>query len=119
MSRALLIVDVQNDFCEGGSMAVPKANEIISKINSLRQKFEYIYLSKDWHPENHLSFYINNPGSTLFQPHTLPSGIQQIMWPVHCIQNTPGAEFHPELQTRPSDVIVKKGKVRDYDSYSA
>lgn len=121
MVSALIIIDMQYDFCEGGSLAVPKSNEILSVINSLRDnpKFNYIYISQDWHPENHVSFQINNPGSSLFQPfHIQETDQMQMMWPVHCVQNSHGAELHRDLTVRPSDIKIRKGANPLYDSYS-
>jgi nicotinamidase/pyrazinamidase len=114
--RALIIVDVQNDFCEGGALAVPGANAIIPEINDLRDtlKPDVVILTQDWHPANHTSFITNNPGEEVFKPRA--DG--QIMWPVHCVQGTRGAEFHPQLRILPTDRIVQKGCKTDVDSYS-
>ncbi|CAG9312816.1 unnamed protein product [Blepharisma stoltei] len=119
---ALLIIDVQNDFCERGSLEVSNANEIISLLNALKEsdKFSHVFLSQDWHPENHISFQVNNPGSELFKEKLIEeTGILQMMWPVHCVQNTPGAEFHPGLNIKDTDIIIRKGQNPQYDSYSA
>ncbi len=120
--RALLIVDVQNDFCEGGSLEVKNASEIIPRINDLRKnhKFDLIVLSSDWHPANHCSFHSNNPGSKLFEPFFLEkTQANQVMWPDHCVQGTFGAEFHKDLVREETDVIIRKGTNPDVDSYSA
>jgi nicotinamidase/pyrazinamidase len=106
MRKALIIVDVQNDFCEGGALAVPHANEIIKPINQLilSNKYELIVATQDWHPAEHISFKTNNP----------TTGI----WPVHCVQNTIGAKFHPRLDISKVDAIIKKGENPDIDSCS-
>lgn len=120
-TAALIIVDVQNDFCEGGSLAVGEASEIMPVINELRKlpKFEHVFVTRDWHPQNHCSFQSNNPGSTMFQEWFLPeTDVQQVMWPDHCVQNTHGAEFHQALDRLPSDVLISKGRARFVDSYS-
>ncbi len=116
MPKALIIVDVQNDFCEGGALAVPGANAIIPEINELREtlKPDLVILTQDWHPTDHTSFITNNPGEELFKPRK--DG--QMMWPVHCVQGSKGAEFHPDLQVRATDRIIQKGCKADVDSYS-
>mmetsp|Transcript_21512 Transcript_21512/g.39350 ORF Transcript_21512/g.39350 Transcript_21512/m.39350 type:complete len:207 (-) Transcript_21512:48-668(-) len=122
MASALIIVDLQNDFCEGGSLAVSGASDIVELVNQLKSsgKFDYVYLSQDWHPLGHYSFQENHPGSKLFHDFFIEeSGLHQIMWPVHCVQGTYGSEFHPSLSVSSSDIIIKKGQARLYDSYSA
>ena len=120
--QALIIVDVQNDFCEGGALAVGGADAIIPIINRMRDtlKPSRVVLTQDWHPANHTSFVGNNPGETLFQPRTTPDadGSHQMMWPAHCVQGTRGAEFHPALERRLDDILIQKGKRADTDSYS-
>lgn len=119
--NALLIIDVQNDFCPpSGSLAVAGGDQIIRLVNRVRaeHKWDLVALTQDWHPQNHCSFSINNPGSTLFQPFKLPSGEMQMMWPAHCVQNSKGAEFHPDLVIDKNDAIVKKGMNVNVDSYS-
>ncbi len=118
MKKALIIVDVQNDFCEGGALAVPNANEIIPYINLLTQENEYeeIILTQDWHPANHKSFASNNGkqvGETI-----ILNEVPQFMWPDHCVQNTSGAEFHPDLDTSKVTKIIQKGTNVEVDSYS-
>ena len=120
---ALIIVDPQNDFCPGGSLAVNEANLIMPIINNLRDYLTTKYntivcITQDWHPKDHVSFHENNPGSTMFQPHTLENGIEQMMWPVHCVQDSDGAKFHNELITKNSDQIFQKGCKLSVDSYS-
>ncbi len=119
MKKALIITDVQNDFCQGGALAVPGANEIIPYINLLMNENEYdqIILTQDWHPENHKSFASNNGrkvGETI-----ILNGIPQFMWPDHCVQGTFGADFHPDLNRDKVTHIVQKGTHTDFDSYSA
>jgi len=116
---ALLIVDVQNDFCEGGSLEVPKGNEVISVINKLRHqiKFDFVFLTQDWHPDDHISFASNNPGAELFTEIDTSYG-KQMMWPNHCIQNSKGAEFHKDLKRYNTDIVIQKGSNKIYDSYS-
>jgi nicotinamidase/pyrazinamidase len=116
IKSALIIVDVQNDFCEGGSLAVPDANTIIPTINNLMNYFDYIVATKDWHPSNHKSFAVNN-NKPIFSIIDL-NGLTQVMWPEHCIQNTEGSEFHPELNTSKINDIVFKGTDSEVDSYS-
>jgi nicotinamidase/pyrazinamidase len=119
---ALLIIDVQNDFCPPiGALAVGNGTDVIPVINDLRAKKKWglVVCSKDWHPSNHCSFVNNNEGATIFTEHKLPSGQMQMMWPAHCLQNSPGSEFHPDLVTADTDKVVFKGKDVNQDSYSA
>lgn len=118
---ALIIVDVQNDFMPPkGSLAVKGGLEIIPVINSLREniKWDAIALTQDWHVPHHVSFHSNNPGSTLFQTHTLESGEEQMMWPDHCVQGSEGAKFSPGLVVKKTDIVSKKGLKHNVDSYS-
>ena len=119
MKKALLIVDVQNDFCENGSLAVPEANDIITYINSLiaSKNYDEIILSQDYHPFNHKSFASVNQ-KKIGDLITL-NGLPQIMWPDHCVQGTFGAEFHSLLNTKKSTHIIQKGMNVAVDSYSA
>ncbi len=118
MKKALIVVDVQNDFCEGGALAVPGANAVIPYINGLIEQNEYdqIVFTQDWHPANHKSFASNN-GKKVGETINL-NGIPQFMWPDHCVQGTFGAEFHPDLKIPENIHIVQKGKNPDFDSYS-
>ncbi|EME27261.1 nicotinamidase isoform 2 [Galdieria sulphuraria] len=120
MTRALVIVDVQRDFCKGGSLEVPGAEEILKPINELRNTgfFDVVVETQDWHPENHVSFAKNHPGHEVFDA-IEESGVKQILWPVHCVQNSVGAEFHPLLTHRDSDILIQKGTDPNIDSYSA
>jgi len=120
---ALIIVDIQNDFCNGGALAVKDANAVISVINKLRKRvsFGVVALTADHHPENHMSFYHNNrdkAGAQLFKELDLGNGKKQMMWPIHCVQKSKGAEFHPELIIEDGDYKIRKGMNADVDSYS-
>jgi nicotinamidase/pyrazinamidase len=117
-SHALIVIDVQNDFCPGGALAVAGGDEIISPINGLMKDFATIVLTQDWHPEDHASFAANHPGAAPFSLTTMPYG-PQVLWPTHCVQGTKGAEFHADLRTDPAQLIVRKGFRPEIDSYSA
>jgi nicotinamidase/pyrazinamidase len=118
MKKALIIVDVQNDFCEGGALAVPGANGVIPYINLLMENdYAQIVLTQDWHPADHKSFASTN-GKKVGETINL-NGIPQFMWPDHCVQGTPGAEFHPDLDRTKVTHIIQKGKNAEFDSYSA
>jgi len=119
MTKALLIVDVQNDFIDG-SLAVPNGEEIIHVINSLitSKYYDYIIASQDWHPANHKSFASNNNGTQVFTMGEL-NGAPQMMWPDHCVQKTWGAEFHHDLLSNNFDFVQQKGINPEVDSYSA
>lgn len=119
MKKALIVVDVQNDFCEGGALEVPNASEVIPYINSLIESniYDEIIFTQDWHPANHKSFASNNEkniGDVIEL-----NGIQQFMWPDHCVQGSHGAEFHKDLNTSKINHIVRKGTNPEIDSYSA
>jgi len=116
VKRALVIVDVQNDFCPGGALAVPEGDLVVPVINGLSGRFDLVVATQDWHPADHLSFAVNNdrqPGEVV----TL-NGQPQILWPVHCVQGTRGAELVPGLDTGPIARIIQKGTDREVDSYS-
>jgi len=119
MKTALIIVDLQNDFCKGGALAVPRANEIIPYINDLLEKNTYnqVILTQDFHPSNHKSFASNN-GKKIGEIIDL-GGIPQVMWPDHCVQGSFGADFHSSLNKEKVTHIVQKGKNPEVDSYSA
>lgn len=119
MKRALIVVDIQNDFCEGGSLAVAKSNEIFLYVNDLilSDLYQEIIFTQDFHPANHESFASNNGkrvGDVI-----LLKGIPQVMWPNHCIQGTFGAEFHSEIMSNKATKIIQKGTDPEIDSYSA
>jgi nicotinamidase/pyrazinamidase len=117
-SEALIVIDVQNDFCPGGALAVGGGDEIISEINALMDEFETVVLTQDWHPAGHTSFAANHPGAAPFSLTEMPYG-PQVLWPVHCVQGTDGAAFHPALRTDPAQMILRKGFRAAIDSYSA
>ena len=117
MNHALLIIDIQNDFTEGGTLEVPDGNEIIPVVNKLQVQFELIIATQDWHPPDHGSFASNHAGKKPFQLTDL-YGHEQVLWPDHCIQGSRGAEFHPELETHKIQAIFRKGMDPKIDSYS-
>lgn len=116
-SEALLVVDVQNDFCPGGALAVADGDAIVPGINALMEEFQVVVLTQDWHPPAHLSFASSHPGRSPFDVITADYG-PQVLWPDHCVQNTAGAAFHPALRTD-GQAIIRKGFRREVDSYSA
>jgi nicotinamidase/pyrazinamidase len=118
MTTVLVIVDVQVDFCAGGSLAVPEAEAILPVVNGLMHEFRRVIVTQDWHPSGHVSFASSHPGKSPFSRITLPYG-EQILWPDHCIAGTDGAAFHPRLEVPPSAGIVRKGVHPNVDSYSA
>ena len=117
-NEALIVIDVQNDFCPGGALAVAEGDQIINRINGLMGDFATVVLTQDWHPATHASFAANHPGAGPFSLVTMPYG-PQVLWPTHCVQGTTGAEFHPALRTDPAQLIVRKGFRPEIDSYSA
>jgi nicotinamidase/pyrazinamidase len=117
-NEALIVIDVQNDFCPGGALAVAGGDEIISQINGLMDNFPTIVLTQDWHPADHASFAANHPGAAPFSLTTMPYG-PQVLWPTHCVQGTTGAAFHADLRTDPAQLVVRKGFRPGIDSYSA
>jgi nicotinamidase/pyrazinamidase len=114
----LLVVDVQNDFCPGGNLAVPRGHEIVSSINALAAKFSHVVLTQDWHPRGHLSFASSHPGKREFETVQVSYGTQ-ILWPEHCIQGTTGAAFCDDLDIPHAQLVLRKGYHRHIDSYSA
>ncbi len=114
----LIVVDIQNDFLEGGSLAVPHGDEIVPIINRIAAMFSHVILTQDWHPRDHLSFASSHANAKPFQTITLPYG-PQTLWPDHCVQDTQGAEFHAALHVRGAELILRKGYHRTVDSYSA
>ncbi|MFP4098671.1 MAG: bifunctional nicotinamidase/pyrazinamidase [Alphaproteobacteria bacterium] len=114
---ALIIVDVQNDFCPGGNLEVPDGDSIIALINDLKQDFKHCILTQDWHPKDHESFASNHQNAQPFTTTQMPYGTQ-ILWPDHCIQNTKGAAFHKNLNIDNKDLILQKGTNPKIDSYS-
>jgi nicotinamidase/pyrazinamidase len=114
----LLVIDVQNDFCPGGALAVADGDAVVPVINRLAERFDHVVLTQDWHPAAHSSFATSHPGSAAFETIAMPYG-QQTLWPDHCVQASAGAAFHPRLETRRAELIVRKGFRREIDSYSA
>ena len=117
-TEALIVIDVQNDFCPGGALAVPGGDEIVAGINALMDQFPLVVLTQDWHPANHSSFAVNQPGAKPFSVTEMPYGMQ-VLWPAHCVQDTMGAAFHPKLDTERAQFVVRKGFRAEVDSYSA
>ena len=115
--EALLIVDIQNDFIPGGALAVKDGDKIIAPVNALQNHFDLIVATKDWHPAGHGSFASSHPGRKVGDIIEL-NGLSQILWPDHCIQNSPGAEFHPHLDTTHIEKVIFKGTDPGIDSYS-
>lgn len=115
---ALIVIDVQNDFCPGGLLAVADGDAIIPRINGLMGDFAVRVLTQDWHPADHSSFAANHPGAAAFSMMDMPYG-PQVLWPVHCVQGSFGAEFHAGLATDPADLVIRKGFRSAIDSYSA
>ncbi len=115
---ALIVIDMQNDFCPGGALAVSGGNDILPEINAMLGQFPVRVLTQDWHPADHASFAANHPGAAPFSMTEMPYG-PQVLWPVHCVQGTSGAAFHADLRTDPADLIIRKGFRAAIDSYSA
>ncbi|MBC6408138.1 MAG: bifunctional nicotinamidase/pyrazinamidase [Rhodobacteraceae bacterium] len=117
MSDALIVIDVQNDFCPGGALAVPGGDEIVPGINALMEAFETVILTQDWHPAGHSSFASSHKAQAPYDMLDMPYG-PQVLWPDHCVQGTVGAAFHPDLRVD-GDLIIRKGFSPGIDSYSA
>jgi nicotinamidase/pyrazinamidase len=114
----LIVVDVQNDFCPGGALAVPRGDEVVPLVNRIAARFSCVVLTQDWHPAGHASFASSHPGKKPFETIRLAYG-KQVLWPDHCIQGTPGAEFHSGLETQRAQLVIRKGHHAKVDSYSA
>ena len=114
---ALLIVDVQNDFCPGGALPVPEGDAVVPLINQLSRLFRVVGATQDWHPEGHVSFAGSHPGKKPTET-VLWEGREQVLWPDHCVQGSRGADLHPALDTRPLRFILRKGIRPGMDSYS-
>ncbi len=114
----LLVIDVQNDFCTGGALAVPGGEQVVPAINRIAPKFSNVVLTQDWHPRDHASFAANHAQKQPFETVELHYGTQ-VLWPVHCVQGTVGAEFHRDLDVTGHHLVVRKGFRRGIDSYSA
>jgi len=115
---ALIVVDVQNDFCPGGALAVTGGHEVVPLINALMDDFQTVVLTQDWHPLHHSSFADNHPDAAPFDSVEMSYG-SQILWPAHCVQGQHGAEFHPDLRTDTAHAVIRKGHHAQIDSYSA
>jgi nicotinamidase/pyrazinamidase len=116
--QCLIVVDVQNDFCPGGALAVPRGDEVVPLINRLAARFDNVVFTQDWHPRGHASFASSHPGRKPFETIELAYG-KQVLWPDHCVQGTRGAALHSNLSTEKGQLVVRKGFHRDIDSYSA
>lgn len=118
MTDALIVIDVQNDFCPGGALAVAEGDTIVAGINGLMGDFGAVVLTQDWHPGSHSSFADNHTGATPFSLIDMPYG-PQVLWPRHCVQGSDGAAFHPALNSDRADMVIRKGFRPEIDSYSA
>ncbi len=118
MTHALIAIDLQNDFCPGGALAVPGGDGIVTGINALMGNFDAVILTQDWHPAGHSSFASSHPGKAPFETTEMPYGTQ-VLWPDHCVQGSAGAAFHDGLDTARADLILRKGFNPAIDSYSA
>lgn len=118
MSQALIVIDVQKDFCPGGALAVPEGDTIVSPINALMVDAEAVILTQDWHPSGHSSFASSHAGKSPYDMVDMPYG-PQVLWPDHCVQGRKGARFHAGLQVDHADLIIRKGYNPQIDSYSA
>lgn len=116
MTQALIVIDVQNDFCPGGALAVPSGDAVVAPINALMAQFDTVVLTQDWHPAGHSSFASAHPGKAPYDTVEMPYGTQ-VLWPDHCVQGSHGAAFHPDLDVT-GDVIIRKGFRPQIDSYS-
>ena len=116
--HALIVIDVQNDFCPGGALAVAGGDAVVAPVNALLGDFAVRVLTQDWHPADHASFAANHPGAAAFSQIEMPYG-PQVLWPVHCLQGSAGAGFHPGLNSDAADLVIRKGFRRQIDSYSA
>jgi nicotinamidase/pyrazinamidase len=116
-NSVLIVVDVQNDFCPGGALAVPEGDAVVPIVNALALRFENVVLTQDWHPAGHISFASSHAGRSPFEMIELPYG-PQVLWPDHCVQGSPGAAFHSALHVPHAQTIVRKGYRRAVDSYS-
>ena len=118
MKTALLVIDVQNDFCPAGALEVAGGNEIVPYINKEMVKYDCVVLTQDWHPKGHSSFATSHEGKNPLELIKMPYG-DQVLWPDHCVQGSKGAEFHPDLNIEQANAIIRKGSNPFIDSYSA
>jgi nicotinamidase/pyrazinamidase len=114
----LIVVDIQNDFCPGGALSVPRGDEVVPVVNRLARRFRHVVLTQDWHPPRHQSFASEHPGRQPYETITVAYG-PQILWPDHCVQRTRGAAFRDDLDIPHAELILRKGYRREVDSYSA
>jgi nicotinamidase-related amidase len=119
VERALLEIDVQNDFCPDGSLPVPEGDRVVPVINRLAPRFAKVVATQDWHPPGHVSFASSHPGTKPFQIVDLPGGEKQTLWPEHCLAGSRGAQLHPGLDSAAVTLVLRKGTRRELDSYSA
>ncbi|WP_338610010.1 bifunctional nicotinamidase/pyrazinamidase [Pelagibacterium nitratireducens] len=117
-TKALIVIDVQNDFCPGGALAVDEGDQVVPVINQLMGQFDHVILTQDWHTADHSSFASQHPGKAPFENIEMAYG-SQTLWPDHCVQGSHGADFHPELNLMPAELIIRKGFRTEIDSYSA
>ncbi|MCA1489315.1 bifunctional nicotinamidase/pyrazinamidase [Sinorhizobium alkalisoli] len=115
---ALIVIDMQNDFCPGGALAVEGGDEIVPVVNRLIERARHVILTQDWHPPGHSSFASSHPGKAPFETISMPYG-EQTLWPEHCVQGSAGADFHPGLRWTSAELVVRKGFRAEIDSYSA
>jgi nicotinamidase/pyrazinamidase len=115
--KALLLVDIQNDFCPGGALAVPDGDAVVDVANALAPRFEQVVATRDYHPATHQSFAVNHPGKRVYEQITL-DGLPQVLWPPHCVQGTKGSELHPRLDVARIERVFTKGTDERIDSYS-
>ena len=118
MNHALIVIDMQNDFCPGGALAVAEGDQIVAGINARMAGASAVILTQDWHPPRHSSFASQHSGRAPLEVIDMPYG-PQVLWPDHCVQGTAGAQFHPDLDTDNADLFLRKGFRREIDSYSA
>ncbi len=118
MTQALIVIDVQTDFCPGGALAVLEGDQIVPGINALMQDAQAVVLTQDWHPADHSSFASQHPDADPFGLIEMPYG-PQVLWPDHCVQGSDGAAFHPDLNVDRAEMVIRKGFRRGIDSYSA
>jgi nicotinamidase/pyrazinamidase len=118
VGEVLLVIDLQNDFCPGGRLAVPRGDEVVPVINRLARDFRHVVLTQDWHPEGHSSFASKHPGKAPFSEIRMPYG-PQTLWPDHCVWQTEGARFHEDLDIPQAELVIRKGFRPEIDSYSA
>ncbi|EPX82807.1 Nicotinamidase [Salipiger mucosus DSM 16094] len=116
--HALIVVDVQNDFCPGGALGVAEGDAVVAPINAMMGAFDAVILTQDWHPAGHSSFASEHPGRAPMETVEMPYG-PQVLWPDHCVQGSPGAAFHADLDTTRAELIIRKGFRPGIDSYSA